>query len=579
MHKLLRPAHVYWPPDELSAPSPHHERGQTYMVFGPEAPLTGLWDVYESALKHAPGVIAVVDETGKRRVSYSALLSSAAALQVAFRNEFNLKSGDRVVVVGRNSPEWIIVFVAATWMGLVCVPMNSWWTPSELEYGVLDSQAKVVFADDERVQRLARSSALSGVRVIGMEPSKHSNVSDMDLILERFAGGSVAAIKQQPHVDSAACIMYTSGTTGHPKGVVLTHRAMCHTLNFYALASAASSRYEDVAQKVVLLSVPLFHATGLFAVLLSSFISGRRMVLMRKWQVDDALRLIDKEKVTQVTGVPTMLLELLNSPNLHKYDTSSLRAVGGGGAPMPAGLASSVTKTFKKSSPGQGYGLTETSAVSTMIGSTEYLAHPSSCGRALPGVEIEIWGENNHQVLATGKEGRVMIRGPNVMREYWRQREATAKAITKDGWFDSGDIGKFDAEGFLYITDRAKDMIIRGGENISCRAVEEAVYAKLGELVAECAVFGYPHPTLGEEVGLALQFKPKYRRVGLKEIREACEKVLAGYELPTGLAVFENQLPRGATGKLVKKAIKEMLKEGKLENWQVWQGGEKKAKL
>ena len=353
-----------------------------------------------------------------------------------------------------------------------------------------------------------------------------------------------------------------------PKGVVLTHRSLCHTLNFYAALSNSSSvkREKSAHQKCVLLCVPLFHATGLVGVLFTSFWEGRKIVLMHKWHVDTALGTIQRERVSMVTGVPTMIIELLNSPRLKEFDTSSLRNVGGGGAAVPKGIAKQITTTFKKASPGQGYGLTETSAISTVISSSKYLAHPASCGQALPGVQIEIWPEDGRGALPVNKEGRVMIRGPNIMREYWRQPEATANAITADGWFDSGDVGKLDAEGFLYITDRAKDMIIRGGENISCRAVEEAVYAKVPE-VAECAVFGYPHPVLGEKVALAVMLKPGARRLSLADVRARCKDTLAAYELPTALAVFPSQLPRGATGKLLKKALRDMHKEAKLPSW------------
>jgi len=567
----LQAVDVSWSRDEVSAWAPHHAQTQRFLTWGPDAPLVGLWDVYSLALKQFADLEFLADSATGRRLTFAQVLTAARAVMRALVVEFKLKPLDRVVVVGRNSIEWIIVFIAASWAGMIAVPMNSWWTGAELAYGLADSQAAVVFADDERMARIdPLLSKLPGVHFVRME-------RELDALVQRHAASASHVPAGQPagvKVDSACIIMYTSGTTGHPKGVVITHRSLMHVVNGYlaigrlgeARAAAAGAPAEAL-RKCVLLGVPLFHATGLVSVLLTSFGSGRKIVLMRKWDVVAAMRAIETERVTAVTGVPTMVIELLDSPRRAEFDLSSLRNVGGGGAAFPSGVAGAIVKTFAKAAPAQGYGLTETSAVSTLISAADYLQRPTSCGRALPGVQIEIWPEEGGRgALPPGQAGRVMIRGANVMREYWRQPEATAKAITADGWFDSGDVGKLDAEGFLYITDRAKDMIIRGGENISCRAVEEAVYAKVPE-VAECAVFGYPHPVLGEKVALAVMLKPGARRLSLADVRARCKDTLAAYELPTALAVFPSQLPRGATGKLLKKALRDMHKEAKLPSW------------
>lgn len=328
-----------------------------------------------------------------------------------------------------------------------------------------------------------------------------------------------------------------------------------------------SKQSKDIKQPAVLLCVPLFHATGLYAIMFNALLEGRKIVIMQKWNAETALRLVEREKVTHFTGVPTMVLEMLSSPNLKKYDVSSLKAVASGGAPPPAGVAKSVKEKLG-AAPSQGYGLTEVNATATTIGAKEYLTRPSSCGRAVPGMEIQIWTENEDGVqMPLNEVGRIVIRGPGLMLEYWKDYEATNKAITKDGWFKSGDYGYMDKDGYLYISGRTQDLIIRGGENISARTVEECIFASF-DSIQECAVFGYPHPTLGEEVGLAIHMKHGQNPPTLEEIRSKCASQIAQFMLPTGLTVFtKSPLPRGATGKTVKKDIKEMLKTGKLENW------------
>ena len=373
--------------------------------------------------------------------------------------------------------------------------MNSWWTTEELQYGLDNCAAKVVFCDDERYARIA--PVLSSLKALQccvlMRSADAKKVGQGTVQFEEL----LRSHEGQPMPpmlagkDDNAMIMYTSGTTGHPKGVVLTHRGV--TCALYGLAfSAALKRVKrgaagrkvkgDAAQQKakskkhmgqlgVLLNVPLFHATGLHGVFLTSFLIGRKIALMYKWDPQKALELIEKERITDFTGVPTMVMELMNSPDFKKRDVSSLRAIGGGGAPPPPSMLNQVRSTLPKARPVQGYGMTETNAVLTTTSDTEYVNRPTSCGRPVALVDVQIWSEDG-KVLPPGTPGRIMARGPNIMKEYWKNPKATAETITPEGWLDTGDIGKeslslepakpyisvcsgrLDEEGFLYIMDR-----------------------------------------------------------------------------------------------------------------------------
>jgi long-chain acyl-CoA synthetase len=327
--------------------------------------------------------------------------------------------------------------------------------------------------------------------------------------------------------------------------------------------AAAEPPNKPSANPAVLLNVPLFHATGLLAVLMISIVVGRKTVFMYKWEPEAALKLVEKEKITQFTGVPTMILEMLQHPNFSKYDTSSLEGVGGGGAPPPPQMVKDVGKKFKKASAGQGYGLSETSAFTTLIGGPAFVAKPTSCGRPVPGCTIEIWDLDSNQPLPEPESiGKVMIKGANVMKEYWRNPKATAEAITPTGYFDSGDIGKIDKDGYVYILDRAKQLLIRGGENIATAEVEAAVYNH--DQVAECAVIGVDHPTLGEEVGVAIHPKPGGApSITLESIRQACAS-LANFKKPTHVFIYHEPLPKGATGKILKRQIRIDVNKGSI---------------
>jgi len=438
--------------------------------------------------------------------------------------------------------------VAASFIGATVVPMSSWWTSEELEYGFNDSGASVAIMDEDRYKRFEKINKKNltnpKMKVVVMQTSSNTklpkNIERFESLIQRSYGKIMPKIDIHP--DDNAMIMYTSGTTASPKGVVLTHRGICSIMNMYVLLAQMMNINLSNFQDAVLLTVPLFHATGMHVIFLQSFISGRKLVIMYKWDAGAALEIIEKEKITHFTGVPTMSIEMMNHPDLHKRDLSTLRSVGGGGAPTPRSAVKEMSKKFPKATLGQGYGLTEVNAVATLNTSENYISHPDSCGRAIPIVQIEIWKEGeNHpdkRKLPTSTPGRVMIRGVTLMKEYWNKPKETAEVVTEDGWFDSGDIGRLDDEGFLYIMDRAKDLIIRGGENISCAEVEAAVYHD--PAVAEAAVFGVPHPVLGEEVGVAIHFK-NGKSSTLQTIQSECANHIAKFKIPVHLYIYKEK--------------------------------------
>jgi long-chain acyl-CoA synthetase len=306
-----------------------------------------------------------------------------------------------------------------------------------------------------------------------------------------------------------------------------------------------------VAVPVFILIVPLFHVTGSVPVMLGSFASGLKLVIMYRWDPDRALELIERERVTNVVGVPTQSWDLLQSPRFAEFDTSSLVSVGGGGAPAPPELVRRVSTSFAKASPGIGYGMTETNAYGPQNGGQDYLSHPTSTGRATPILQVEVRDDEGKQV-PTGELGEIWFKGPNLIRGYWNRPEDTAETIV-DGWLRTGDIGRLDEEGFVYIEDRAKDMILRGGENVYCAEVEGAIYEH--PAVHEAAVVGVPHERLGEEVAAVV-----VPRAGTSltpdELRDHVAARLAAFKVPSRIAVWAEPLPRNPAGKVLKRDLR-----------------------
>ncbi len=369
--------------------------------------------------------------------------------------------------------------------------------------------------------------------------------------------------------DDDMTILYTSGTTGHPKGAVSTHRAVLSALMSFAARAAVGALREPAVpepsdgsgseqpQTAFMLCVPLFHVTGLIPVMLGSFISGAKLVMTHRWDPDRALELIEQERVTNFVGVPTMSWDLLEAPTFSERDTSSLRSVGGGGAPMPPELVKRIDDSFAKGRPGLGYGMTETNAYGPQNSGDDFIANPTSTGRPVPIMDLRVTDPLGIE-LPQGETGEIWFRGPMLIRGYWNRPDATADTIV-DGWLRSGDIGRIDDEGFVYVSDRAKDMVLRGGENVYSAQVEAAIYEH--PAVYEAAVYGIPDERLGEELACHVMVKPGHT-LDAGELQQFLGERLAKFEVPTVVTIVTEQLPRNASGKILKRNLRDSVVAG-----------------
>ncbi|GAB3495021.1 class I adenylate-forming enzyme family protein [Nocardiopsis coralliicola] len=504
---------------------------------------------------------------GDERLTHAELYRHAATLAHRFLDTYGLSAGDRVALALRNYPEWVVAYYAAASVGLVLVPLNAWWTGPELEYGLTDSGATVLVADRERIDRLAECGALerTGVRLIAVrtEGGLPETARTWSGVLGEVSG-SAELPPADPQPDDPAHIFYTSGTTGRPKGAVGSHRniisnqisgdfgRMRSLMRMGLDAPDAQAFVDAVSAPVILCTVPLFHATGAQSVMHPCMARGGTLVLMYKWDPDEALRLIERERVAAVTAVPAMISQMLSSPKLDSYDLTSLTVLSSGGAPAAPALVARARAGLHDLMLGQGYGLTESSAIATVNGGADYLLRPDSAGLPVAAVDVRVVGPDGAE-LPPGEVGEVHLRGPGIVHGYWGKPEATAEAFT-GGWLRTGDLGRLDGEGFLYIVDRAKDMIIRGGENVYCAEVEAAIHEHPS--VGEVAVVGVPHTVYGEEVGAVVRLIPG-TALDEPELRAFLEPVLAAFKIPAHIRIVAEDLPRNAAGKLLKKRVKD----------------------
>jgi long-chain acyl-CoA synthetase len=474
-------------------------------------------------------------------------------------SDAGVRKGDRVAIAMRNYPEWSIAFWAAAVSGAIVVPLNAWWTGDELEYGLRDSGSTVLFADLERYERAATHLPSLGIEhvVIAKSQAPKGTVS-IDTLIEREVAGP-PDVQIDPEDD--ATIFYTSGTTGFPKGALGTHRNICTNLFnlMYGAVSrgvgaAAPAPSADAARPCQLLSVPFFHVTGCHSTLCATLAFGTKLVLMYRWDAERALELIERERITSFGGVPTMVWQVLESPNFAKTDTSSVQSIGYGGAPAPPELLKRINQHFPKVGAGNGYGMTETSSLAVGNGGADYQRKPDSVGRPAPVNDIMIADDDGNEV-PTGELGEVLMRGPNVVKGYWNKPEATAETF-RDGWLHSGDIGRVDEEGFLYIVDRAKDMVIRGGENIYSVEIETVLYEHPS--VSEAAVVGIPHQVLGEEVAAVVKRVPG-AEVTEQDLKDHVSNRLAAFKVPVRIEIVDDELPRNPAGKILKRELRDTL--------------------
>jgi long-chain acyl-CoA synthetase len=527
-----------------------------------------LADILALSKGHADKLFLVYED---EELTFAEHYRAAAHLAHVLRDRFGVREGDRVAIAMRNYPEWSVAFWGATAAGAVVVPLNSWWTGEELQYGLADSGTKVVFADPPRAAAIAPYRAeLPALEALVVARSA-GDPGDLpsDAVLWTEVLGDVPTEVELPAVsvqtDDDATIFYTSGTTGRPKGALGTHRNICtNPISLYYVNARASLRSGqgpaapgDGQQNAYLLSVPLFHATGCHSILVGNLLAGGKLVMMHRWDAGRALELIERERITTFGGVPTMVLQVLDHPDFEKRDTSSVKGVGYGGAPAPPELVKRIQQHFNSSPASNGYGLTETSSLSTMNSGDDYLAKPDSVGPPVPVVTVKVVDPDGAEV-PIGDVGELWIKGPNVVKGYWTKPEATAAVFT-DGWLHTGDVARVDDEGFVYIVDRAKDMLIRGGENVYCVEIEGILYEH--PAVAEVAVIGIPHPTLGEEVGAVVTLLPG-SSASEPELQEFVRGRLAAFKVPVKVWFYERELPRNPAGKVLKRNLRDELVAG-----------------
>lgn len=474
-----------------------------------------------------------------------------------------VKPGDRVAIAMRNYPEWMLCYWATLSVGAAVVGMNAWWIGSEMLYALEDSTPKIMILDSERLKQLG---------------DLHKEVSDIALLGVRFPAAEAGVTPWADAIanpaalpmldidtDEDACIFYTSGTTGKPKGAQLTHRGCVSNVWSMMFAGALqrtlavkNGLLEADAEPAVpsaLVTTPLFHVTANNCVAHGTTLAGGKLTHMYKWDAGVALELIEKEKITAVSGVPVMAREIISHPNFATTDTSTLLTLGGGGAQLQPDLVGKIEAEVATARPNTGYGMTETCGIITSISADHFVDKPASCGPAMPAFESKVVNPDSGVEMPLGEAGELWVRGGHVIRGYLNREEATAESIV-DGWLRTGDMAKKDEDDFIFIVDRIKDMVLRGGENIYCAEVESAIFDH--EDVAECTVFGVEDDRLGEEVGVALLLKPG-ATITADELRGHCAGKLAKFKIPRYFWFMKEALPRNASGKFLKRELRDSL--------------------
>jgi long-chain acyl-CoA synthetase len=508
---------------------------------------------------------------GDERVSFEGFHRAVAAFAQELQAQ-GVGKGDRVAVIMRNVPEFVVAFYAAAVAGAIATPLNAWWTGPELEYGLVDSGAKVAVVDAERYQRIAEHlkncPLLTRVYVSReLDEIAHPKIAKLETVLgganawAALPDAPLPAVELAP--DDPATIFYTSGTTAEPKGVLASHRAV--NSNIFTAQAAVARAYlrrgeappapDPENRRHLLITVPLFHVTACIAMLNPSLFLGAKFVMMRKWEPERAFEIIERERITVVAGVPTIAWQLIEHPARGRYDLSSIEGVQYGGAPAAPDLVPRLKEAFPTCEPGQGWGMTETCATVTSNGYEDYVNRPDSCGPPALVAELQVRDPaDGVTVLPAGEVGELWSKGPMNAIGYWNKPEPTAQTFV-DGWVRTGDLARLDDEGFCYIIDRAKDMLIRGGENIYCVEVENALFAH--PAVMDAAVVGVAHRTLGEEPVAAVTLKPG-AQASEDELRAHVAERLAAFKVPVKVLFLSETLPRNVNGKVLKGELRKL---------------------
>jgi long-chain acyl-CoA synthetase len=510
---------------------------------------------------HGERIFTIYEE---ERTSFEASFRATAALAAELKR-LGIGKGDRVALAMANLPEWPVAFFAATALGAIMVPLNAWWTGTELEYGLSDSGAKLLICDAPRWERIAPhrpnlpdlehvlvSRAKQGATVEGrLEDVIGPARAWKDLPPDDLPAAEIAP-------DDDATIFYTSGTTGKPKGALGTHRnLLTNILSVGYSAARTALRRGDTpplpAPKVGLLVIPLFHVTACSASLMGTMAAGHTNIFMRKWDALQAMEIIERERVASTGGVPTIAWQILDHPERPRFDLSSLESISYGGAPSAPELVRRIWQEFG-ALPGNGWGMTETMATVTSHSGEDYLNRPDSAGPPVPVADLKIMAADASRELPVGEVGELWAKGPQIVKGYWNKPEASAETFV-DGWVRTGDLARLDEEGFLFIVDRAKDMVIRGGENIYSIEVENVLFEH--PAVSDAALIGLPHKVLGEEPAAVVQLAPG-TEAGEEELKAWVRARLAPFKIPVRIAFLAEPLPRNANGKILKKELREL---------------------
>jgi len=542
-------------------------RGVPLKVFAASPPdMRVLW---EGSAVHGPRDYLVYEDERYTYDEVHAQVRKLAAHLVAN----GAHPGSRVAIAMRNYSEWVVAYWASICVGAAAVGMNAWWTAPEMEYALNDSEPVVLIADDERLERLVHMPAQRPMHIISVrtERSAPGGVTTWAEVMAGDDPGTLPEVAIDP--DDDATIFYTSGTTGFPKGAQLTHRGSVHNiLNILAMGAATGlAEAKAIAagdatpptnvppaptQAVFMAPTPLFHVTACNCLLHPATALGARVVLTYKWEPGRALELIEREGVTNFSGVPTMSRELLMHPDWETRDTSTLAALGGGGAALQPDLVGKIAGALRNGQPSTGYGMTETCGIITANSSRWFVAKPASCGPVVPTLEAKLIDDDGNDLpVHASSRGVLCVRGAIVIKGYLNRPEATNDSI-KDGWLNTGDIALIDDDGFVFIVDRAKDMVLRGGENVFCSEVETAIYHH--DAIAEAAVFGIPDERLGEDVAAVIVLREGHS-LTQPELAEFLSVSLAKHKIPATVWFRDEPIPRNASGKFLKRELRKEL--------------------
>lgn len=530
-------------------------RGTTYRAFRNTPPhIRALLQASREAQDNGAAEYLVFQDA---RWTYDEFCSNSNRLAQALQSQFGIGKGDRVAIAMRNCPELLLMITAVASVGAVAVFLNAWWTSEELDYALEDTGVTLVFADAKRIERLQPLAVPRGLTLIGVrdgEPLGGTGFSDV-----LAAAPSADWPETQVDTDDDFAIIYSSGTTSHPKGVVLTHRGAVNAVFTWLMQAALTPLLDPpedpdapAPRPVALVATPLFHVTATHPVFLLSLPAGAKLVVMDRWDAETAVRLVRDEKITRFIGVPTQSADLAQAAARLGEPLETLDFIGAGGAKRPAAQVAELADRFPNANIATGWGMTETNANGIGMVGKDYVARPGAAGKLYPPVQELRFLDDDGTEVAPGEIGEITVKSPCNMRCYLNKPEATAEAM-QDGWLRTGDLGWIDGEGYITIVDRKKNIIIRGGENIACLDVEGALHRH--PAVAEACAFALPHGRLGEVVGAAVQLRPG-QSVTQEELQSFLADHIAHFKVPERIWMQPEPLPRGATDKIDRRALR-----------------------